>query len=73
MGEKVYIRDFVARGGELIRCSRLLLHAAILGFEHPLGGGQIALESALPRDFLVELSRLRSRGRGRARSDILPR
>lgn len=73
VGEKVYIRDFVARGGEPIRSSRLLLHAAILGFEHPVGGGRIALESALPREFLVEVSRLRGRGRRPARSGILPR
>jgi 23S rRNA pseudouridine1911/1915/1917 synthase len=73
VGERVYIRDFVARGAEPVESSRLLLHAAVLGLDHPFGGGRIALESPLPRDFLVELSKLRGRGQSFARSDILSR
>jgi len=59
VGERVYIRDFVARGGTPIASSRLLLHAATLAFEHPVTGKPVALAAPLPRDFLVELDRLR--------------
>ncbi|MGH9461533.1 MAG: RluA family pseudouridine synthase, partial [Vicinamibacteria bacterium] len=60
VGERVYIRDFVARGGTSLASSRLLLHAATLAFEHPVTGRPVALAAPLPPDFLVELDRLRS-------------
>ncbi len=59
MGERVYIRDFTNQGHEPIESPRLLLHAATLGFEHPITKKRIQLESPLPPDFLVELERLR--------------
>jgi 23S rRNA pseudouridine1911/1915/1917 synthase len=59
VGERVYIRDFTNRGGEPLPCSRLLLHAATLGFHHPITKGPVRLESPLPKDFLDELARLR--------------
>ncbi len=59
VGEKVYIRDFLKRGGEPLPSSRLLLHAATLGFEHPVTKKRVQLASALPDDFTRELSRLR--------------
>ena len=62
VGERVYIRDFTNQGHEPIACTRLLLHAATLGFEHPITKKRIQLESALPPDFLVELERLRTLG-----------
>jgi 23S rRNA pseudouridine1911/1915/1917 synthase len=58
VGELVYIRDFVAAGGKLLTSARLLLHAATLGFEHPVTGERIALSSELPPDFLAVLQRL---------------
>jgi 23S rRNA pseudouridine1911/1915/1917 synthase len=61
VGERVYIRDFVARGGEPLPSARLLLHAATLGFRHPITGTRIALSSTLPPDFERELTRLRGR------------
>jgi len=60
VGDRVYIRDFVARGGTPIASSRLLLHAATLAFEHPVSGRPVALAAPLPQDFLIELDRLRS-------------
>jgi 23S rRNA pseudouridine1911/1915/1917 synthase len=62
VGEKVYIRDFTKKGGELLPSARLLLHAATLGFMHPVSGVRVQLSSALPEDFTSELSRLRRRG-----------
>ncbi len=59
VGEDVYDRDY--RKAELPRLSspRLLLHAATLGFRHPISGERVALESPLPPDFLAVLERLR--------------
>ncbi len=59
VGERVYIRDFVARGFTPLPSARLLLHAATLGFKHPVTGADVELSSPLPPDFEVELTRLR--------------
>ena len=59
VGEKVYIRDYGKRGGEPLPSARLLLHAATLGFKHPVSGTIVKLTSELPEDFTRELSRLR--------------
>jgi 23S rRNA pseudouridine1911/1915/1917 synthase len=48
VGETVYIRDYA---GPLIDSPRMLLHAATLGFEHPVTGEHISLTSPLPADF----------------------
>jgi 23S rRNA pseudouridine1911/1915/1917 synthase len=61
VGERVYIRDHEERGGHVIASPRLLLHAATLGFSHPLSGEQVALESPLAADFDSVLERLRRR------------
>ncbi len=58
VGETVYIRDFTQ---PLIESPRLLLHAATLGFAHPVTGELVRLQAALPDDFTVELERLRRR------------
>jgi 23S rRNA pseudouridine1911/1915/1917 synthase len=58
VGEAVYIRDFEANGGRLIDSPRLLLHAATLGFEHPITGARVALSAALPPDFTAMVDRL---------------
>src|SRR5262245_55853628 len=57
VGEKVYIRDLLKRGGEPLPSARLLLHAATLGFAHPVTGTRVQLSSALPDDFTKEVSR----------------
>lgn len=58
VGEEVYIRD---HAGPLLRAPRLLLHAATLGFEHPVTGAHVALSSALPADFEQALAALELR------------
>ena len=55
VGEEVYIRDFTQ---PLIKSTRLMLHAATLGFEHPITGERIELASELPPDFTAMLDRL---------------
>jgi len=56
LGERVYVRNF---GGEAIPAPRLMLHAARLGFEHPVTGAWLQFESPLPADFQSVLERLR--------------
>ena len=59
VGEPVYIRDYEAAGRRLIAAPRLMLHAATLGFEHPVTGERIALSSPTPPDFRAVIDRLR--------------
>ena len=59
VGETVYIRDLVRAGGKPLACPRLLLHAATLGFDHPVNGRHLHLASELPPDFAAEVTRLR--------------
>jgi 23S rRNA pseudouridine1911/1915/1917 synthase len=44
--------------------SRLALHAASLGFQHPVTGKRLTWESPLPRDLKTLLARLRTARRG---------
>jgi len=62
VGETVYIRDLRRAGGREIPSRRLLLHAATLGFEHPVSGQRLFFESPLPQDFAEALSALRVGG-----------
>jgi 23S rRNA pseudouridine1911/1915/1917 synthase len=48
LGEKLYIRDYE---GILLRAPRVMLHAAELGFVHPVSGAQMSWKSELPEDF----------------------
>ncbi|HEY0709378.1 MAG TPA: RluA family pseudouridine synthase [Polyangia bacterium] len=59
VGETVYIRDLLRAGGTPIASPRLLLHAATLGFTHPVTGEALAFTSPLPDDFVRVLERLR--------------
>ena len=59
VGETVYIRDLQRAGGTPIAAPRLMLHAALLGFAHPVTGAALAWRSLPPDDFL---SVLRSMG-----------
>jgi 23S rRNA pseudouridine1911/1915/1917 synthase len=61
VGETVYVRDFIADGHTPIPSPRLLLHAATLGFTHPVTGQHVFVESPLPDDFTLVLERLRAR------------
>lgn len=56
VGETVYVRDYP---GPWIDSPRLLLHAATLGFVHPVTGERITLSSPLPPDFTAVVDRLR--------------
>ncbi|HEY0191094.1 MAG TPA: RluA family pseudouridine synthase [Kofleriaceae bacterium] len=59
VGEQVYIRDYANAGrGPVLTAARLMLHAATLGFDHPVTGARIALSSALPPDFVAVVERL---------------
>ena len=55
VGETVYIRDYT---GPVISSPRLMLHAATLGFVHPVTGEQVSLRSPLPPDFTAVVDRL---------------
>jgi 23S rRNA pseudouridine1911/1915/1917 synthase len=55
VGETVYVRDY---RGPAIVSPRLLLHAATLGFVHPISGERISLSSPLPDDFTAVVARL---------------
>jgi 23S rRNA pseudouridine1911/1915/1917 synthase len=56
LGEAVYIRDFA---GPVIAAPRIMLHAAVLGFEHPSTGRALRFELPAPEDFQVQLATLR--------------
>lgn len=58
VGEQVYMRDFENAGGKLLTAGRLMLHAATLGFEHPITGARVSLASELPPDFTAVVQRL---------------
>jgi 23S rRNA pseudouridine1911/1915/1917 synthase len=55
IGETVYIRDYA---GALIDSPRLMLHAATLGFIHPITGERVSLSAPLPPDFTAVVDRL---------------
>lgn len=59
VGETVYIRDLLRGGGKPIACPRLLLHAATLGFDHPVTGKRLHFTAELPPEFEAELAKLR--------------
>jgi 23S rRNA pseudouridine1911/1915/1917 synthase len=60
VGETVYIRDFVRPP---LPADRLMLHAATLGFEHPVTKHPLTFRAEPPKDYLMVLDRLRA-GRG---------
>jgi 23S rRNA pseudouridine1911/1915/1917 synthase len=49
VGERVYVRDFA---GEPIAAPRPMLHAAELGFVHPIKEALVKFEAPLPADFV---------------------
>lgn len=56
LGERVY----APRDAKLLPASRVMLHAAELGFEHPNTGRQLMFQSPLPKDFQEKLKELQS-------------
>jgi 23S rRNA pseudouridine1911/1915/1917 synthase len=61
VGERVYVRDYTRDGTEPLASPRLLLHAATLGFEHPVTGKMLSFESPLPPDFTAVTASLARR------------
>jgi 23S rRNA pseudouridine1911/1915/1917 synthase len=59
VGETVYIRDLLRAGGKPIACPRLLLHAATLGFDHPVTGQRLHFVADVPPEFATEVAKLR--------------
>ena len=45
IGETVYIRDWLRAGHQPIESARLMLHAEVLGFTHPVSGQALRFES----------------------------
>lgn len=48
LGEEVYVRDY---RDPLLPAPRIMLHAAVLGFAHPLTGRALRFELPVPADF----------------------
>jgi 23S rRNA pseudouridine1911/1915/1917 synthase len=61
VGETVYVRDLLRRGGKPIACPRLLLHAATLGFDHPVTGQHLHFQCEPPPEYQAMLAKLRGR------------
>lgn len=59
VGDPVYVRDWLRAGRKPIAAERMMLHAATLGFEHPVSGERVAWTAAMPEDFAAELEKLR--------------
>ena len=59
IGERVYIRDYQ---GTLLPAPRPMLHAAELGFVHPVHQTQMKFEAPLPDDFEAMLARFMGQG-----------
>jgi 23S rRNA pseudouridine1911/1915/1917 synthase len=60
VGETVYIRDLLRADRTPLPSSRLLLHAATLGFDHPVTKERLQFSAALPPEFMSELERLKA-------------
>jgi 23S rRNA pseudouridine1911/1915/1917 synthase len=61
VGERVYIRG---HAGPLVQASRLMLHAAELGFVHPTAEREMRWEQPMPADMSAALAALRQVRRG---------
>jgi 23S rRNA pseudouridine1911/1915/1917 synthase len=62
VGERVYIRDYA---GPKIESARPMLHARVLGFDHPRTGRRMSFEREAPGDFLAMIESLRPARRWR--------
>jgi 23S rRNA pseudouridine1911/1915/1917 synthase len=59
VGETVYIRDLLRAGRQPIAAERLMLHAATLGFEHPVTKLPLSFRAEPPADFSTIFTALR--------------
>jgi 23S rRNA pseudouridine1911/1915/1917 synthase len=62
VGEDVYDRDLRASGAKAIAAPRLMLHAATLGFAHPVSGARMRFAAPVPDDMLAMAKRLGGSG-----------
>jgi 23S rRNA pseudouridine1911/1915/1917 synthase len=58
VGETVYIRDLLRDGRQPLPAPRLMLHAASLGFAHPVTGAPLSLQASPPEDFMTVIESL---------------
>lgn len=58
-GERVYLQMRRGQPRDESRAPRVMLHAAELGFVHPVTGAELVFESPLPKDIRDVLTRLR--------------
>ena len=58
VGETVYVRDLLREGRQPMAAERLMLHAATLGFVHPVTGERLDFRCEPPADFNAILRRL---------------
>ena len=61
LGDRVYGRktEIVLKGGQKISFERQMLHAALLGFRHPITGEYVEFISNLPHDMQNKLNELK--------------
>jgi len=59
VGDQVYCRDLLNAGRQPLPAERMLLHAAHLGFDHPIDGRRLDFEAAPPPAFLRAVESLR--------------
>lgn len=61
VGDRVYTRDRLRAERPLIEAPRMMLHAMVLGFEHPMSGKPLRFTEPLPDDLKQVASRLAGR------------
>jgi 23S rRNA pseudouridine1911/1915/1917 synthase len=59
VGERVYVRSY---RGPQVPATRIMLHAAELGFTHPVTGEKLEYEEPIPTDMAGMLETLRKKG-----------
>jgi 23S rRNA pseudouridine1911/1915/1917 synthase len=59
VGDQVYCRDLLRAGRWPLPAERMLLHAAHLGFEHPIDGQRLDFDAPPPPEFQRALESLR--------------
>ena len=64
LGDPVYTRDLWRAEGRPISSERLMLHAATLGFEHPVTGERLDFVAEPPAALTAMVERLRKGARG---------
>jgi 23S rRNA pseudouridine1911/1915/1917 synthase len=58
VGDRVYTRDRLRDGRPLLPAPRMMLHAAVLGFEHPITAQRLRFTDPLPADMTKVIATL---------------